>query len=316
MNILQDVTGYRSSVPNGIALGNFDGVHLGHKKLIETLSNRSVELGLSTMVFTFEPHPSRVLNPSKNMLSLTSLSEKIKIIEGFKINTMVVAHFNKTFSMIKPEDFVKNILCNKLKAGLIVVGFDYRFGYKGLGDTELLSDLGSKYNFEVIVIPPVKKDGSIISSSLIREFISKGYVSKAAECLGRPYKIKGTIIRGLRIGHMIGFPTANVDLVLSKVLPANGVYAVACRIENNEYDGVANLGIKPTFSKNNITLEVHLIGLNEEVYGKTIEVEFIEKIREEITFDSLNSLAAQIGRDKQVAQRLIYIYKTKMHMLQ
>lgn len=305
MEIIRDLNSFSSNENICVALGNFDGVHLGHQALIKKLVQYSKSQNCLNMIFTFEPHPIKVLNPEKAPYLLTTLKEKIEIFKKEEIDILFLTPFNKTFSKIEPEEFVTKILIEKLKIKCLVVGFDYRFGHKGRGDTEMLKYFSKLYGFQLTLVPPVFKDGLIVSSSMIRQFIQQGKVMKAMEFLGRSYKLSGKVIHGDGIGKRLGFPTANIDFNKSKIRPANGVYLIKAKTENETLYGISNIGIKPTFEKNNIILEVHLFDFDRNIYEEPIEVEFLKKIRDERKFRNVHELKNRIKQDISIAKAML-----------
>jgi riboflavin kinase/FMN adenylyltransferase len=296
-----------------IALGTFDGVHLGHQKLISTLKTEAKTNNLISMVFTFYPHPLRVVNPQLEPPMITSLEERADLIAGYGIDYFLVANFDQNFASMSPEDFIVEILHNKLKVKTVVVGFNYTFGYKGLGTPEMLKQFGEKLGYKTIVVEPVSKNGIIVSSTEIRRLVSEGDISLAAQLLGRSFFLEGKVVKGDGRGKNLGFPTANLSIPQEMVIPNNGVYAVKVVYAGKEYPGGLNIGTKPTFAGKSKTIEVNIIGFSEDIYGKTLRVEFLKKLRDERVFDSPSQLIAQISSDTKAVLQVYkdYINKTK-----
>lgn len=293
------------SSPTACGLGNFDGVHLGHQKLIKELLKQATIRNLESTILTFEPHPSKILYPDKADPLIMTLKQKENVIKTYGIDNLVLIPFTRDFSNIDYEDFIYDILIKKCRAKTIVVGFDYRFGKKGAGNARILKEICRKEGIDTIIIPPVTYEGKIVSSTLIRSLIRNGNVKKAREFMARPFSIEGIVVYGDALGRELGFPTANVSYSPDIVLPANGVYAVLVAWQGRILKGIANIGIKPTFNKNQITLEVHIFNFNEQVYGETLEVIFVEKIRDEIKFEGVSRLIDQIKKDVAMAKKIL-----------
>ncbi len=294
-------------LPNPVVtLGNFDGVHLGHRRLLEETRRLAEELKGTSVVATFEPHPRRVLRPEADLKLLTTFEERLALFKEAGMEAILVIPFTSSLAALPAEEFVEEYLVYGLRARGVVVGYDYRFGKKRKGDTELLKRLGEKYNFSVIVVPPQRVNGTVISSSLIRELLEKGRVEEAARLLGRPYSVKGKVIKGHGRGVQLGFPTANLEVPREKLIPALGVYAVRVVVfDGGRLSGVANIGYKPTFSDKELSFEVHIFNFNGNLYGKTITVEFIKYIRPELKFPSSSALKEQIHKDCLKAKEIL-----------
>ncbi|WP_422445724.1 bifunctional riboflavin kinase/FAD synthetase [Thermoanaerobacterium sp. DL9XJH110] len=305
MNIYRELSSLNISTPTACGLGNFDGVHLGHQKLIKELVKQSKIRNLQSTILTFEPHPSKILRSDKADPLLLNLKQKEKIIESFGIDNLVLVPFTREFSKMNYKDFIYDILIEKCRARVVLVGFDYRFGYKGEGTAHVLEDICRAEGIDTVVIPPVTYEGRIVSSTLIRSLISNGDVKKAGAFLGRPFGIQGTVVYGDAVGRKLGFPTANISFSPDIVLPASGVYAVLVEWQEKTFKGVANIGTKPTFGKNHVTLEVHLFNFNQKIYGETIEVFFIDRIRREVKFDSVSDLICQVKSDFVKAKNIL-----------
>ncbi len=291
--------------PTAVGLGNFDGVHLGHQKLLAELKNLSVKKNLKSVIITFEPHPSKVLNPQKADQLITTSSQKESIIRSYGIDFLVFSPFTIEFSKINYRDFIYDHLIPKYNAKLIIVGYDYRFGYKGEGNAARIKEICKDEGIDVVIVPPVTYEGKIVSSTLIRSLIRKGDVLKARELLGRYFSIKGKIIHGDGVGTKLGYPTANVTIPADIILPACGVYAVLVSRCGKTYHGVANLGYKPTFDGKEIRLEVHIFNFDQEIYGEEVEVKFIKNIRKEVKFDNVEQLIAQVKNDSLTAKSIL-----------
>lgn len=284
--------------PTGIGLGNFDGLHVGHMALVNTLINESRLNGLDSVIYTFTKHPENILRKKLFTPLLMTRSKKVQLLGETALKYLYFDEFDENYSRMKPESFVKDILVGRLKMRLAVAGFDYRFGYKGEGDVNLLRELGKKYNFKVAVIPPIKIENEIVSSTAIRECVAKGDMEKVFMLLGRHYSITGDVKDGRRIGSKIGFPTANLLPEDYLVLPHRGIYITRTLLDGRFMPGVTNVGLNPTFGNvERITVETHLLDFGQDIYSKNIEVFFISKIRNEKKFKGKEELIAQIERD-------------------
>ncbi|MBX6422726.1 bifunctional riboflavin kinase/FAD synthetase [Thermosulfurimonas sp. F29] len=286
-------------------LGNFDGVHLGHRALLEATRDLARELSGEPLVITFEPHPRLILRPEAGLHLLTTFEEKLRLIEEAGISSVLVIPFDREVADLPAEEFVEEYLVYGLGLKGLVVGFNYRFGRGRGGDQELLKHLGERYGFRVRVIPPRVVEGQVVSSTLIRELLEKGEVRRAALFLGRPYFLSGRVIRGEARGRTLGFPTANLEPPPEKLLPARGVYAVRVCLKGKIFFGVMNIGEKPTFGGHRLSLEVHIFEFESDIYGERLSVEFIDFLRPERKFPSPAALAEQIIKDCQKARELL-----------
>lgn len=305
MKVYRDLSSI--TIPNYTAcgIGNFDGIHRGHQKLVQTLLQYSQSRNLDSLIFTFDPHPSRVLSPKNSAKLIMTQNKKKQLIESYGIHHFVLAPFTQEFSKMEYKDFIYNILIDKCRAKVVVIGFNYKFGYKGLGTAENLKQLCNEIGVDTVIIPPVTYKGKIVSSTLIRSLLEKGDVKSAAKYIGRPFTVEGFVQHGKGIGKNLGFPTANVSLENELVLPPRGVYAVLVSWNNNIYKGVANLGTKPTFNGNDLVLEIHLFEFDDILYGEKLEVSFIQNLRSEVKFDKPEDLAKQVQRDLLSAKEIL-----------
>jgi riboflavin kinase/FMN adenylyltransferase len=302
----------RSFVNPVVTLGNFDGVHLGHQKIFEKVKEEASKVHGEAVVITFEPHPLKVLSPQHCPPLITPFRKKMMLIEKSGIKTVLCIEFSLAFSRILPFEFFKNILVEKVKAKKIIVGYDYRFGKKRKGDVEVLKKVGKLFNVEVEVVEALKIDHTIVSSSRIRELIKNGQVEVASKLLGRDYLMMGKVIGGSKRGHaLLGFPTANLE-ISDELYPQKGVYAVDVIWNHQLFHGLANVGLNPTFlpwgtgNEGLLSLEVHILNFNHEIYGNEIQVYFKKRIRDEIRFDSPSHLINQIQKDIQWAQKNVF----------
>lgn len=282
-----------------VGLGNFDGVHVGHQKLIKVLVELAEELRGIPSILTFKPHPLRVLKRSQCPPLIISNKDKEILMSKLGVKLLIWMPFNQELAKISPEEFITKILYRNIGCKGIVVGYNYTFGCGGSGTAETIRLYSQKFGYKVSVVPPVCIDGKVVSSTLIREFIQKGQVDNAAKFLGYHFFVEGTVIPGEKRGRILGFPTANVNLPENMLVPANGVYYVKVSVDDSFFTGVANIGTRPTFNKKNSpkNIEVHLLDFCGNLYGKKLKVYFKNRIREEKTFSSAEELSRQIHLD-------------------
>ena len=304
MQIITDIRKFKSIKPPIVTLGKFDGVHKGHQKVLRAVKDRAAKLKFPSVVYTFEPHPLKIVAPHKSPFLLTTLKEKIELIKASGVDYLILARFTKAFASQHPWEFVEDTLVKQLKAKEVWVGHDYAFGKGRTGTIEYLKELGKKFSFKVSVIPACKKRGIIISSSNIREYIRYGKVREAAGFLGRPYAVSGKVVKGRNIGRHLGFPTANIE-IHNELLPKDGIYAVRVMLGNKIYKGAVNIGIAPTFHTNKRAVEVYIINFKQNIYGKKLKIEFIQRLRGEKTFKSAAGLAIQIKRDVEKVKKIL-----------
>lgn len=305
MNIIRDIT----AIPHGlvrsvVTIGNFDGVHLGHQELLNRVIKLSKEIAGTSVVVTFEPHPVQVLRPEKAPKRLTSLQEKIDIFQSLGIDAVVCLNFTKEFAELTAEDFIEEIIYEKLDAKVIFVGDNYKFGKDRAGDIELLKNRGEIFNFVVYVMEQVEENGRRISSSRIREHLSKGEVDEATGLLGRFYSIEGVVTPGHHRGMGLGYPTANIYTV-DETLPMNGIYAVSVLHGADTLKGACYIGKQPTFAGDKIAVEVHLFDFTGVLYHEHLKVQFVKLIRGEKKFDNSESLIRQIKDDVEKAKEIL-----------
>ncbi|MBO8170969.1 MAG: bifunctional riboflavin kinase/FAD synthetase [Bacillaceae bacterium] len=288
--------------PSVMAIGYFDGVHLGHQRVIQKAIDEAKKKSLKSAVMTFDPHPREVLGKTGYNQYLTPLSVKLNLMKKMGVDMAYVVHFDIPFSSIYPEDFIEEVII-PLQVRHVVVGFDYTFGYRGTGTSHTLASF-SRDRYDLDVVQPVNRYGEKVSSTMIREYLHQGEVEQASYFLGRPYTIKGKVIHGEGRGRTIGFPTANLLLEDPYIIPRNGVYGVKVTYEGQIYDGLMNIGIKPTFEtrRKEKSLEVYIFDLDENLYEKELEVAFLYFIREEQKFASVEDLIKQINTDVETAR--------------
>lgn len=291
-----------------VAIGNFDGLHLGHKAILAHVVSRAREKGGTAVVLTFEPHPSKVLVPDRELRLLYPFQAKMRLIESAGIDVVCVAEFNKNFAQHTPYEFVKEFLHDKLGCKEVIVGENFRFGKGRAGDVDDLIRFGKEFGFHVITEGPVLVDGLTASSSKIREFISEGNVGLAGKLLGRAYALEGKVIHGDHTGKALGFPTANLHLP-NELVPKNGIYAARITILKAEgsptKDGIVYIGPRPTLGQRETQVEAHLFDYNENLYGKRLMVTLLDWIRGDEKFPDLNALARQMEKDAEKARSIL-----------
>jgi riboflavin kinase/FMN adenylyltransferase len=284
-----------------LALGNFDGVHLGHQAIFQHVVTRAREVDGTSMVFTFEPHPLQVLAPEKAPPLLTTYAQKIRLIAALGIMVGLRVPFTEQFARQEPIEFVREVLWRHLGIHEVVVGHDFRFGHRRAGTVDFLQAQAAPFGYRVTVIPAIMQEDTVVSSSNVRRLLLQGQVEQAARLLGRHYAIEGPVVEGFRRGRQLGFPTANVR-PMNAIVPHKGVYTVRVEWENRLYPGVANVGYNPTFGNQALSVEAHLFDVEADLYGATVRVEFLHRIRDERKFASVEELAAQIASDAQEAR--------------
>ena len=284
--------------PLFLAIGVFDGVHLGHQAVISTSAEHARTANGTPVVVTFDPHPEKILRPQRAPHLLTATQHKVALIRHLGVRHLLIINFDNKFAATEPEKFVEELVGHSKSLREICVGHEWAFGKNRRGNLDLLKQLGAKHDFTVVGIPPVKINGAVVSSTAIREAVEKGDFAKAAEMLGREYTVLGTVVHGDNLGKKIGFPTANLS-AHSEQFPPNGVYVADAEIDNQVYRGVINLGVRPTVSegKSERVLEIHLFDFDRDLYGRDIEVRFLKFLRPEKKFANLDALVEQIGRD-------------------
>ena len=298
-----------SVLANGciLSIGNFDGVHLGHQQILARLINKSIELGLPSVVMLFEPQPREFFAKKVDDLTaynvparLMRLRDKLKYLEKSGIDFVLCVRFSERFAKLTAEEFIQDLLVKRLKVRYLSVGDDFRFGAKRAGDYHTLQEAGKTFNFTVEESHTHSFEQDRISSSLIRELLQKDKLALVEKLLGKPYSIAGRVAHGNKLGRTIGFPTANI-MLNRLVVPIHGVYAVQVETKTGVFQGIANVGNRPTINGTKPLLEVHIFDFNRSIYGEAIEVRFIKKLRNEVKFSNFEALKQQIEKDKQQA---------------
>lgn len=281
-----------------ITIGNFDGVHLGHQALFAKAIERARAVEGTALAVTFEPHPIRVLRPAVNLPLITPLDQKLELMAQFGLDVTLCLRFDQDFARLSADAFADKLLVGRLGAREVVVGYDFAFGHKGLGDLDLLRSKGEKWGFAVNVVGPVIIDGRPVSSTRVRQEVADGNMAAARGLLGRHYRVAGRVMAGHgRGGRLLGFPTANLR-VSDELLPGPGVYAVLVELEDGRLlKGANNIGNNPTFDDGALSVETHLLDFEGDLYGQDIRLHFVERLRGEKRFDSPEELKTQIGRD-------------------
>lgn len=286
------------SGPTAVAIGNFDGVHLGHRRILAFLLERARKDALESLVLTFSPHPGKVTGKGEIRLLQTE-EQKLQALKLIGVDSVCLLPFDHGLARLSADDFFRHILVPRLNVHVIVVGDNFRFGRDRSGDTSRLQELGRRYAVTVYPVPPVVIDGKTVSSSLIRDLIREGRVKDAARLLGAPYTLQGRVIRGQTVGRGLGFPTANLDTP-NEILP-QGVFISLTSVQGRDFPSVTNIGIRPTFSEKARAVETHLLDFSGDIYSQRISLQLLNKIRDEFRFDSPEELQAQIRKDRDEA---------------
>ena len=301
MKIIKDLTEIERDGKSVITLGTFDGLHLAHQKIVQEVINRSRQIDGRNFLLTFEPHPRKVIPGRNDVKLLSTLEEKTVVLEKLGLENLFVINFTTEFSKQSPEDFVKKYLVEGIGLTEIIIGYDHHFGKGRDGNFKLLEDMGRKYNFSVTLIPEFSVDEDTVSSTKIRNALLEGNVVKANKMLGRLYSFKGKIVRGDGRGRQLGFPTANISVSdEDKLIPAKGIYAAECTVQNQKHYGLLSLGSRPTFHKNgDIIPEFYIFDFDRDIYDEIMQVELVEKIRNEEKFNSVDALISQMKNDEE-----------------
>ncbi|MBR2548260.1 MAG: bifunctional riboflavin kinase/FAD synthetase [Eubacterium sp.] len=302
MEIIRSLDEIQNIGKTAVALGNFDGVHLGHQELIRETVEQAGRDDVKSAVFTFSNHPSGLIPGVKAVKSILGDDRKAELIEEMGVDYLFDVPFTEELRDMEAEDFVKELLVERMNVKDAFCGYNYQFGARAFGTAEILEMYGSKYGFDVFEMPPFEIEGQVVSSSLIRLLIEKGCVSRIKTFMGRHYEIEGEVVVGNRLGKKLGFPTSNLELNEQMAAPPNGVYTTYCLYNGRRYPSITNVGIKPTVGEFDKNVETHIFDFDKELYGKHITVEFLKKMRDEQKFDSLEVLSAQIVSDCEAAK--------------
>ena len=287
-----------------VTFGVFDGIHIGHQAVINTLLAQAAEHQLMSALVGFYPHPLAFLAPERCPSLLTPLSKRVEILQQLGIDKIIMLSFDAQIAAMSPAEFVKKVLLEKCRARHVVVGYACQFGKDRAGNAHRLTELSQAYPFDVSIVPPTEIDGAPVHSTRIREALGRGDLRCGSQLLGRPYSLLGNVVRGDGRGKEIGFPTANID-IQNQICPPNGVYAIQAKLGERWLDGVLNIGVRPTFNGRYVQVESHFFNFDETIYGKSVEVFLIEKIRSEQKFPNLEMLVRQIQRDITDATKIL-----------
>ncbi len=291
-----------------LTVGTFDGVHEGHRTIIDRVVKHARHLKCRSIVVTFDPHPREIIQPGRGSVQLlTTTEERAELLDRLGVDIMLIIPFNRDFSLMTSEQFVRNIIYKRIGVREFVIGYDHRFGHDRQGSGETVKRLGQELGFSVEVVEAHEIAAITVSSTQVRKALKEqGDVELARRFLGRPYRLIATVIHGDKRGKELGYPTANLRPENpKKIIPANGIYAVTVLIAGSEYKGMMSIGVRPTFETDNLrTIEVNLFDFDRNIYGETVEVRFIKRIRDELKFTSVNELIAEMANDKRIAQEV------------
>ncbi len=295
-----------------VTVGEFDGVHRGHQRIVAVARQAAADLGLPVVVVTFDPHPDEVVRPGSHPPLLCTARRRLQLLAGLGVDVVCVIPFTLEFSRLGPDEFVRTVLVDQLHAARVVVGENFRFGHKAAGDVPLLAELGDKYEFAVTGVPLLTEDGVTISSTGIRTLLADGAVAAAAEQLGRPHRVEGVVVRGFQRGRSLGFPTANLEPPAQTAIPADGIYAGwlvsldAGGTETQVWPAALSVGTNPTFGDQDRTVEAHALDRDDlDLYGTHMAVDFVTRLRATVRFDSVEALVRQMHIDISDARRLL-----------
>lgn len=307
MQLIEDISAFKAPDSSVVTSGTFDGVHYGHQKILKKVVRAAKERNFKSVVITFWPHPRFVLKKGHDELKLlTTFEEKARLIEISGIDYLVKIPFTKEFSELSSDEFIRQVLVDKINTKKLVIGYDHRFGKNREGGFDYLKENSGKYGFEVEEIPRQDIEHVGVSSTKIRTAITNGQIHEATEFLGRPYSLSGFVKDGDRIGRSIGFPTANIDVPESyKLIPADGAYAVLLDYKGETLKGMLNIGQRPTVSGEERRIEVNIFEFNEDIYNERLTIHFIKLLRREQKFDGIDQLRAQLERDRQAAHEIL-----------
>lgn len=291
-----------------LTVGTFDGVHEGHKVLIKSVLDIANKNNARSTIVTFDPHPRDIINPgSAGIKLLSTLPERCELLADLGIDQMVVIPFDRDFSLLSSEEFVRDIIWKKIGVKAFVIGYDHQFGKDREGSIETVQELGGKLGFEAHIVSRQEVENKTVSSTTIRNALQDmGDVKQAAKFLGRYYILNGTVVHGDKRGRKIGYPTANIQIDMGKkIIPEKGVYAVWLRVDGEYYPGMMNIGRRPTFEGEELTMEVHIFSFNNDIYGKEVQIQFVDRIRDEQQFEGIEPLKKQLGQDRRESENIL-----------
>ncbi len=302
--IIRTLSDIQLTRPSVITIGSFDGVHRGHARLIQTVIEHAREKSATSVIVTLNPHPKSVLRPEAPLALLSTLDERVELLAQQGVDYVVVFPFSLEQSKLRAREFVQ-LLHNHLNMAELICGPNFALGYKREGTLPVLRDLGVEFGFVVTVVEPRQFQHGIISSTRARDLVAAGAVSQAAELLGRFPMLRGIVVHGDHRGRELGFPTANLQVPDQKLIPANGIYAVRVRLGNEWLDGAASVGIRPTFGGGKRLVEIYILDFSRWIYGEELQVYFVERLRDEEKFDSIQALLEQMARDVETARAIL-----------
>ncbi|MBB4805559.1 riboflavin kinase/FMN adenylyltransferase [Chryseobacterium defluvii] len=302
MKVFKNFNDYSSQKPLALSLGMFDGVHLGHKCIIDELIKIGTENNLETAILTFWPHPRFVFNPNEDLKLLNTLDEKTLLMEKYGISNLFLKEFDEEFRNLTGEEFVRQVLIDKLNVKYLIIGYDHSFGKNKSGNFELLQRLSKELDFEVEQMEAINIHENNISSTKIRNALLAGNIKEANEMLGYSYSVSGKVMHGKKIGRTIGYPTANIGTDPVKLLPKKGAYVVEVYVKNQQYKGMMSIGTNPTVNGESLTVEVYILNFNDDIYDEKITVKFRDFLHEEIKFESLEKLIERLDEDKRLTE--------------
>lgn len=309
MQVFENILEYKPSRESIVTIGTFDGVHIGHRKIITDMVAKGEKENLLSILLTFFPHPRMVLQKDSNIKMIDTINEKKKIFKKLGVEVLIIQPFTKDFSRMSAIKFTRDILVNSLKVSKLMIGYDHRFGRNREATVKTLKSFGLDYNFKVDEIPAQDIESISVSSTKVRKAIRSGDFKLVNKFLSRPFNLSGKIIKGDELGRKIGYPTANLKIFEKyKLKPQNGVYLIRTKLKKQTYFGMMNIGIRPTISAKNNQIETHLFDFNGNLYGHEMTLEILEKIREEKKFKSIEKLKIQLDVDKKHCQKLIPQY--------
>jgi len=302
LKIIRSITAFNSSEKTIVTIGTFDGIHIGHQKILKDLIKTAKKEGKKSVLLTFFPHPRMVLQKENKILLLNTIKEKSSLLEKMGLDYLIIHPFSREFSRLTALDFVRDVLVNKLNTSRLIIGYDHHFGKNREGNIHQLKEYSLLYDFKVEEIPAQDIDDVSVSSTKIRTALKEGNLKTANNYLGYHYMLNGTVVSGKKLGGTIGFPTANLEIKEPyKLIPKTGVYIIKTHINTVLYTGIMNIGFNPTVLGKHQTVEAHLFDFNEDLYGKEIMIEFIYFLREEHKFESVKELVVQLNIDKENA---------------
>ena len=304
MEIIRDLNSLGPYPFPVVALGNFDGVHVGHQAILRIAIEHARAAGGSALALTFDPLPAKVLNPDRAPRLILTPEDKHELLRSFGLDSVIVLTFSRELSMLTPEEFVREYLRRRIGARVVVVGHNVSFGHARAGNAVVMRQLGGEFGFETSVVGPIERDGIVVSSTQVREMIAAGNMQRTAILLGRPHFLRGPVVHGRERGRTIGFPTANIQS-RTECLPPDGVYATRLVLEDGAYPSITNIGMRPTFNEPQRTIEAHIFDFSRDIYGREVMLEIAERIRPERKFESAQALAAQIASDLQRAKEIL-----------